>query len=89
MDLKSHEKSGLHVGTFMVWLARPSSNWKSDWPSGLRRCTQDAVRKGVGSNPTSDNNFCSSFVLFQYEEFFEFESMAAACRIIVNIFYDY
>jgi len=28
-------------------------------------------------------------VLFQYEEFFEFESMAAACRIIVNIFYDY
>ena len=27
------------------------------WPSGLRRCVQAAVRKGVGSNPTAVNFF--------------------------------
>ncbi|PFH31728.1 hypothetical protein BESB_022200 [Besnoitia besnoiti] len=25
----------------------------AEWPSGLRRCVKAAVRKGVGSNPTS------------------------------------
>ena len=40
-----------------VLLPKKLASVLSAWSSGLRRTTQDRVRKGVGSNPTADNFF--------------------------------
>ncbi|PFH31726.1 hypothetical protein BESB_022180 [Besnoitia besnoiti] len=37
--------------------ASARSRKPAEWPSGLRRCVKAAVRKGVGSNPTSVSFF--------------------------------
>ena len=66
-----------YVVFYKIWASSPLYLTMSGWPSGLRRQTQgtnpSSIREfwssneGVGSNPTSDKIFLSSFPIVIWE----------------------